>query len=753
MHLLEPIPPQIESVLKSKGVNLSSLHLLISSDVTLSGEFEQAWLGVDDTFLYILRPAEPNHNGFDESSHAAWKLETIPLTTIEKAHCINMAGNGLFVLSQGGEDHVVARFSNSAAKRFGTLAKITSKIAQGESVSEDDFYDERQNTTCPKCGRLYPDQNRRVCPHCIDRRTIFRRVLGFVPQYKRQIALILFFMLCGVVLNLVSPFVGGRVLFDEVLQPGGRYEGRLLEMVLVMAAVQLLSLLTSIAHARMNAQMTAQVICDLKTEVYAAMQRLSLGFFASKQTGSLMTRVNSDAMHLQYFFHDGLPYFIVNSLQLIAIVATMLLMNWKLALFLLIPVPAIVFFVNRAYPKLWRLFTRRHMKTRALNAVLNDTLTGVRVVKAFGREEAEIYRFGERNLDMYEVSLQEGNYKATLFPLMSLLMSLGGFIVWSVGGAQVLQGELTFGTLMTFIGYLGMLYGPLEFMTHIVDWWTSCMNSAQRIFELLDAEPDVAEAPNPVPMPRIRGEVELENVTFEYEPNRPVLHNINLHIRAGEVIGLVGRSGAGKSTIINLITRLYDVTEGSIRIDGVDVRDIRIADLRSQIGIVLQEPYLFHGSIAENIAYAKPDASPEEIIRAAKMANAHDFIVKLPDGYDTVIGRRGHNLSGGERQRVSIARAILHNPRILILDEATASVDTETEQKIQEALERLVEGRTTIVIAHRLSTLRNANRIVVVDKGRIVEVGTHAELEAAKGAYYELLEKQREALKIGVKIA
>lgn len=754
MPTRESLPTEIESLLRQQKVDPSSLHLMIPTDLTIDGRFAEAWVGFDDTQLVVVDRAPARPEGASTSPAAGgWYVETVPIASVKEIRSVNLTGNGMLVLRTHDDERILCRFSNSSARQFGILAKAVNKLAKGEQVSDEDLHDDRAQLICPTCGQLYPDSNRKICPRCLDRRSIFMRVLSFVPEYKVQIGLILLLMLIGIGFDMLGPIMNGQILFDEVLNPEGRYYGRITETILVIAGLQLLSLLTSIMHARINAQMTAQVIRDLKVKVYAAMQGLSLSFFTNKQTGSLMTRVNDDAMHLQYFFHDGLPFFIVNSVRIVAIVSIMLAINWKLALLLLIPVPAIVYFVRKAFPKLWRLFSRRHMRARAMNSVLNDTLTGFRVVKAFGREEAEIDRFEVRNKAVYEVALAEGRFKAILFPTLSLLMSLGGLVVWSLGGAQVLQGELSFGTLWTFMLFLGMLYGPLEFMTHIVDWWTNCMNSAQRIFELLDAKSEVPEAPNPVRMPHIRGEVELDSVVFEYEPNKPVLHNISLHIKAGEMIGLVGHSGAGKSTIINLISRLYDVTEGAIRIDGVDVRDIALEDLRSQIGIVLQEPYLFRGSIAENIAYGKPDVGPEEIIRAAKMANAHDFITKLPDGYDTVIGRRGHNLSGGERQRVAIARAILHNPRILILDEATASVDTETERNIQEALERLVEGRTTIAIAHRLSTLRNADRLVVIEKGRIVEVGTHEELEKAQGVYYDLLEKQREALKIGVKIA
>jgi len=380
--------------------------------------------------------------------------------------------------------------------------------------------------------------------------------------------------------------------------------------------------------------------------------------------------------------------------------------------------------------------------------LVNDTLKGVRVVKAFGKESLEVKRFSGRNTDLLRVDIGLGKLQSTMFPFLGYIMTIGSFIVWGFGGWDVASGKIPFGVLITFINYIGLLCGPLESMTRIIDWWSGCMSSAQRIFEVIDAVPDVTDIPNPVRMPNIKGDISFRSVSFSYEPNKPVLHDINIEIEAGKMLGIVGHSGAGKTTIANLINRLYDVDSGEITIDGVNVRNIALKDLRANIGVVSQETYLFMGTIAEDIAYAKPGATMEEIITAAKAAHAHDFIMKLPDGYDTVIGKGGRDLSGGERQRIAIARAILHNPRILILDEATASLDTESEQLIQEALARLVRDRTTFAIAHRLSTLRNANRLMVIDKGKQVEMGTHDELLRKKGIYYNLVMAQRQMFRV-----
>jgi ATP-binding cassette subfamily B protein len=336
----------------------------------------------------------------------------------------------------------------------------------------------------------------------------------------------------------------------------------------------------------------------------------------------------------------------------------------------------------------------------------------------------------------------------TVFPVLTFLTGLGALIVWYVGGRSVLAGQLSLGTLLTFVAYLAMFYGPLQFVNRLTEWLGRALAAAERVFDILDSAPDVPDIVEPIPLPRIEGSVEFRDVTFGYESHKPVLRDISFNVAPGEMIGLVGQSGAGKSTTINLLCRFYDVNAGQIFIDDVDIKHIRQQDLRSQIGIVLQDTFLFNGTIAENIGYAKPDATLEEIMAAAKAANAHDFIAAKQDGYDTPVGERGSALSGGERQRISIARAILHDPRILILDEATSAVDTDTEKQIQDAIARLIKGRTTFAIAHRLSTLRNADRLLVLKSGKIEEIGTHDELLEKKGEFYRLVEMQQEMSKI-----
>jgi len=480
---------------------------------------------------------------------------------------------------------------------------------------------------------------------------------------------------------------------------------------------------------------------DLRTATYEHLMRLSLEYFGGKRTGDLMTRIGSETDRINVFLSLHALDFATDVLMIVMTSAILFSINPWLTLVTLLPLPFIGWLIHVVRDRLRTGFEKIDRVWSEVTNVLADTIPGIRVVKAFAQEKREATRFREANQHNLQVNDRLNRTWSLFSPTVSLMTEIGLLVVWGFGIWLVGQHSITVGVLTAFLAYIGRFYSRLDSMSRIVSVTQKAAAGAKRIFDILDHVSNVPEPAHPVKLDKVQGRIELRDVGFRYG-SRGIIRGMSLDIAPGEMIGLVGHSGSGKSTLVNLICRFYDVTEGSIRVDGVDVRQFAVSDFRRHIGLVLQDPFLFFGTIAENIAYGKPDASREEIIAAARAAHAHEFILRLPQGYDSLVGERGQGLSGGERQRISIARALLIDPRILILDEATSSVDTETEKEIQKALDNLVQGRTTIAIAHRLSTLRKANRLVVMDRGQVVEVGPHEALMEQQGAYWRLYEAQ-----------
>jgi ATP-binding cassette, subfamily B, bacterial len=486
---------------------------------------------------------------------------------------------------------------------------------------------------------------------------------------------------------------------------------------------------------------------DLRTATYEHLLKLSLEYFGGKRTGDLMSRIGSESDRICVFLSLHLLDFATDVLMFVMTAIGLIYIDPKLAAVTLLPLPFIAFMIHFVRDRLRTGFEKIDRVWGEVTNVLADTIPGIRVVKAFAQEQREANRFREANQHNLAVNDKLNKVWSLFSPTVSFLTDIGILVVWSFGIWQVSHNEITVGALVAAIAYITSFYGRLDSMSRIVSVTQKSASAAKRIFDILDHVSSVPDPVQPVKINEVKGHIELRDVGFRYG-NRSVNRGITLDIKPGEMIGLVGHSGSGKSTLVNLICRFYDVSEGAILLDGVDVRSFAVSDYRRHIGLVLQEPFLFFGTIAENIAYGKPDATREQIIAAARAAHAHEFILRLPQGYDSMVGERGQGLSGGERQRISIARALLIDPRILIMDEATASVDSQTEKEIQKALDNLVQGRTTIAIAHRLSTLHKADRLVVLDRGEIVEVGGHDELMAKQGAYYQLYEAQARNAKL-----
>ncbi len=602
---------------------------------------------------------------------------------------------------------------------------------------------------CPICkASLDPGQDE--CPICAKvihtppSTWTLLRLWRFAKPYKGQLLLGFVLTLLGTAASLVPPYLT-MPLMDEVLVPleAGKPVDPMLVVLylsgLLGAAVVAWGL--TWAKTYILALVSERIGADLRTTTYDHLMRLSLEYFGGKRTGDLMARIGSETDRICVFLSLHLLDFFTDLIMLLMTAAILFSINPWLALATLIPLPIIMWMIHAVRHRLKTGFEKIDRVWSEVTSVLADTIPGIRVVKAFAQEKRESARFHEANRQNLLVNDRINKIWSLFAPSISFLTEVGLLVVWGVGVWLIAKGETSVGVLTAFIAYISRFYGRLDSMSRIVSWTEHSASATKRIFDILDHVSSVPEPAQPVHLTQVQGRIEVRDVGFRYG-NREVNRGINITIEPGQMVGLVGHSGSGKSTLVNLICRFYDVTEGSIRIDGVDIRSLPVAEYRRNIGLVLQEPFLFFGTIAENIAYGKPDATREQVMAAARAAHAHEFILRLPQGYDSIVGERGQGLSGGERQRISIARALLIDPRILILDEATASVDSETEKEIQKALDNLVQGRTTIAIAHRLSTLQRADRLIVLDRGQVVEEGTHDELMARQGAYYNLYQAQ-----------
>jgi len=731
----------------------------VSSDLGPNGHFGTQWVVVtsdrvlvhtDGTTSADAKSLVTQQGQFQIPDWMPSETLEIPMDEVLRARTEPYVGGATLEIERRDKPTVSIPYSKTLSEKFSEVTRGIEQLRKGEELY---LKEELDKTHCHSCGSQLPEKNG-ICPNCVSRFATLGRIADYLMPYKKHAYLLGLASVVTTVAELIPPLITQRMVDDvfvPIAEEAGSFDDRMSLLGWFVAALFGLRLLTwggEWLHGWTVTWLSARVTADIRSQLYRRLELLSLQFYDKRQVGQVMSRVTSDTGRLQDFLVDGLPYLIINSLMIVGILIALFSMSWKLTLYVLIPVPVIVIW-GTYYWKRMRLFFMKWLQLWShLMSRVNEALTGIRVVKAFAQEPREIAVFECRNRDFTRMAIKAEIFRGVFFSTISLLTGTGVMIVWYFGGLEVLDGELTLGKLLAFYSYMMLLYGPLEWFGMVNSWMTRAFAGAERIFEIIDTAPEAYQDPDAQSMPDMQGAITFKNVTFGYDKSKPVLHEIDLDIKAGEMIGLVGKSGVGKTTTANLICRFYDVDRGRIEVDGVKINDIRLEDLRSQIGIVLQEPFLFSGTIKENIGYGRPGASFDDIVEAAIAANAHEFIAGKPDGYDSTIGERGATLSGGERQRISLARAILHNPKILILDEATSSVDVKTEKKIQEAIGNLVVGRTTIAIAHRLSTLRNANRLVVMDAGRIVEVGTHEELVEKNGIFANLVKLQQEVSEI-----
>lgn len=755
------VPEVLHRSLEQRGISEADIKLCLMSDLNLDMIRCDNYLLFTDTDIIIisgvvsaeskgktvLRPRGKVQRNFQEISYTHFDLDTLSDFAVEE-----QIASARFTAKNKNDTYVlIANLSNSFKSDFYTAIGYINQLKEKKEIKPEENKHKPDDMYCPKCGTKYADRGRKICPKCMDKNKIIRRLGGFVLKYKKEVIVTIAMLILTSALGVISPYISSGFYYDEVLDAAGKFYGELILVLGIILSTRILNVIITIFHNIVTSIIAARLVYDLKKVIFGSIERLSLSFFTNRQTGGLMTQVVSDANTIYFFFCDAIPYFLVNIVQIIVIFLIMLTISPVLTFLSFITVPFVFILIKTLFNHMEKLHAKRWTKSRQMNSILSDVLTGMRVVKAFSKEKDETRRFDKSSIDMAGAEKNASTFSTVAFPSVNLLFYISNLIVLGVGGWMVITGKLTYGILLTLISYMNMIYGPMYSFVDMVYSVTDSLNAMSRLIDIMDAEPEVVERPDAVHLENIQGKVEFKNVDFAYDKNRKVIDNVSFDIEAGHALGIVGHTGAGKSTLANLLIRLYDVSAGEILIDGINVKDIAFEDLRQNVSIVSQETYLFMGTILDNIRYARPDATNDEIIEAAKIAGAHDFIIKLPDGYATMIGFGYKDLSGGERQRVSIARAILRNPKILILDEATAAMDTETERKIQSALERLSKGRTTIMIAHRLSTLRDADKLIVIENGKVPEAGTHLELINQKGIYYNLYRLQLEAMKnIGI---
>lgn len=759
MYSFEKIPNYVFDILSDKGADVENIYIATYCDMDAEHNFCDTYIAATNEYLYILSgfeslsQKENARKGLDktwvETDYREYKLSDIEDIRVEEL----ISSSRLTTKTTEGEAVFLAAMTNFCKGNAGLFCKYFSRIKRGEIASSDftiDKEDDPKENACPKCGMRYPDRNRKICPRCMEKGKLFTRFGVFLLKYKKELTILLVSLVIMTGMGILTPYFSKGFFFDEILDKGGSLYGEVLVAVSIVIATQVLMIIGDMINGYISTKIAAKIVYDLKNTIFGAIERLSMGFFTARQTGGLMTQVNNDSNTIYGFFCDGVPYFLTNIVQVVVLVIILFVMNPLLAAMSLVTIPIFFVILRKTYAVSHKLHARDYSGVRKMNSQLSDVLTGIRVVKAFSKEDEEEERFHKYNKRSADSGLKLSLFNNYSYPFIGLILYLGNIIALGVGGYMVIKGigGFTYGKLITFTAYVNMIYSPMYFFSHMIDWSASCTNALQRLFEIYDTEPDITEKEDAVSPKKIEGKVEFKNVDFGYSKHKKIIDNVSFDIEAGHILGIVGHTGAGKSTIANLIMRLYDSDEGGVFIDGINVKDLSFKSLYENIAIVSQETYLFIGSILENIKYARPDATYDEVIWAAKCAGAHDFIMKLPDAYDTKIGFGYKDLSGGERQRVSIARAILRDPKILILDEATAAMDTKTEKIIQNALSTLTKGKTTIMIAHRLSTLRDAHKLIVIEHGKVAEEGTHKELLSKEdGVYQKLYNLQLEALK------
>ncbi len=671
-------------------------------------------------------------------------VENLLISDLSDFHTEKLYGSGGFYVKKDGCTTLICRFvSGKHLARFSVLARAC-EILKEDAASEPITSNEPE-LFCPTCGRRFL-KGTKFCPFCRKKSDVYKKLWDMTSGMRLMLFFPLFASAVSIVLRFVIPAVQKNAINKYIVPEDGiaGATSGFIAVVIAMITLDIVQRAISVIHGRISAISGNRFTLRMRQQLFEKLNSLSMSSLGRKSTGDMMGRINGDVNVVQNFITNLLPTYFSQIFSFVVALFILITINPLMCLFVFIPLPIAIIAIIKFWDTMGRKWHKSWLLSYRVNIYLQDTLNGIRVVKNYGSEKRAVENFST-SVDKY-AKQNEATDKLFdfFFPIVGFILRFGNYLILLYGNILLFNGTMSVGELNQFNSYAGILYEPLMQINQIPRNITQFFTSLSKILEVLEEEPEVEDQKCPRDI-QVRGNLSVRNVTFGYDSYNPVLEHVNLEVKQGEMIGIVGHSGCGKTTLINLIMRLYDPNSGRIVLDGVDIRDLSQNSLRSQIGVVLQETHLFSGTVRDNIKYSKPDATNEEVINAARMANAHDFILNLPEGYNTMVGEKGYSLSGGERQRIAIARALIHNPSILILDEATAALDTETEKLIQDAINNLTENRTTLAIAHRLSTLRGADKILVLDHGHVAEFGTHAELLQQKGIYYKLVMAQTEA--------
>lgn len=733
----KPLPTDTEKSLASCLEEGEKLLFAVVCDLSVKGNYETNVIAVSDRRVIC-----PSENG---------TLSSLNFEDIESAAVKRMYGNArLMITLKNGDSIQAIRFTYAVAALCDMTAVFITNVAAGSPTEEEmpaaEAAFEKTRLVCPKCGRALIRAGAE-CIYCRSKGKLARKLWKYVSPEKKPLFVSLFLSVITTAMSLLPPYIT-KMLVDEIIPQSDKK--MLITVVVFLLGAYFIQHAVGAVRGYILRAAGDRIVLDLRNDVYRKAQYLPLKFYDKTSTGSVINRIASDTATLQAFILRITQEVIVQFFLLVGIVIIMFALEWRLTLLSLLPVPAVVIGVKIFGRKIAPFYKRIWRRWAAVTSVLTDTIPCIRVIKSFAGEKRAVDRFKRYNGEWLKVDLKSARITSVYPYIVGFVVTCGSLLIWSVGGNWVISepdGALSLGLLVSFISYASMFYGPVNFFAYLSDSYQSALAAAERILDILDAEPEQSPLEGKKPEV-IRGRIEFRNVSFSFDRTKKVLSDVSVTIEPGDIVGIVGTTGSGKSTMINLLMKFYDGYDGSILVDGVDIRELDTGYYRSKIGYVQQEPMMFSDTIYNNIAYGVPGAHVEQVINAAEVANAHEFIARQPDAYDSMLGERGVGLSGGEKQRLSIARAVLMNPSILIFDEATASVDSETENLIQEAIERLISGRTTLMIAHRLSTLRKANKIIVVDQGKIIECGSHEELMELNGKYRRLIEIQSMSEKI-----